>query len=72
LASLLPVIGDVRGRGLMLGVELVTDRKEKTPAKAETTELSEKLKGVVLILPLHGHDYLLISTCSDIYVFFAS
>jgi alanine-glyoxylate transaminase/(R)-3-amino-2-methylpropionate-pyruvate transaminase len=69
LASLLPVIGDVRGRGLMLGVELVTDRKEKTPAKAETTELSEKLKGVVLILPLHGHDYLLISTCSDIYVF---
>lgn len=29
----------------MLGVELVTDRKEKTPAKAETTHLLEKLKG---------------------------
>lgn len=30
----------------MVGIELVTDRKEKTPAKAETAVLFEKLRGI--------------------------
>ena len=32
----------------MVGVELVTDRKEKTPAKAETLVLFENLRGMQL------------------------
>ena len=29
-----PIVGDIRGRGLMFGVEIVTDRAEKTAGNA--------------------------------------
>ncbi|XP_031492840.1 alanine--glyoxylate aminotransferase 2 homolog 1, mitochondrial [Nymphaea colorata] len=52
------IIGDVRGRGLMVGVELVTDRQMKTPAKAETSIIFEKLKDLGVLIGkggLHGN-----------------
>jgi 4-aminobutyrate aminotransferase len=35
------LVGDVRGRGLMIGVEIVTDKKERTPGAAERDRIVE-------------------------------
>eukprot|EP00249_Psilotum_nudum_P000760 c12866_g1_i1 orf=312-1760(+) len=48
------IIGDVRGRGFMIGVELVTDRQTKTPARAETADLFEKMKDLGVLVGKAG------------------
>jgi 4-aminobutyrate aminotransferase len=37
----LDLVGDVRGRGLMIGIEIVTDKKAKTQAGAERDQIVE-------------------------------
>jgi alanine-glyoxylate transaminase/(R)-3-amino-2-methylpropionate-pyruvate transaminase len=51
-----PLIGEVRGLGLMLGVELVRDRQTKEPAKTETVELLEQCKHRGLLIGKGGLD----------------
>ncbi|KZV34952.1 alanine--glyoxylate aminotransferase 23, mitochondrial-like [Dorcoceras hygrometricum] len=48
------IIGDVRGRGLMLGVELVTDRRLKTPAKNEILQVMEHMKDMGVLVGKGG------------------
>jgi alanine-glyoxylate transaminase/(R)-3-amino-2-methylpropionate-pyruvate transaminase len=47
-------IGDVRGKGLMLGIEMVTDRKTKEPAKAECQAVLESAREMGLLIGKGG------------------
>ncbi len=49
-----PLIGDVRGMGLMQALELVTDRESKTPAPAETARLLEAAREEGLLIGKGG------------------
>ena len=52
-----PIIGDVRGLGAMVGMELVEDRERKTPARAATTQvLAVCLERSLLILKSGVYD----------------
>ena len=48
------LIGDVRGKGLLLGIELVKDRSSKEPAKEECARVLETCKDLGLLLGKGG------------------
>lgn len=48
------IIGDVRGSGLMLGIELVNDQELKTPAKVETRHIMDQMKELGVLVGKGG------------------
>jgi 4-aminobutyrate aminotransferase len=48
------LIGDIRGKGLMIGVELVSDPRTKVPAEKETKQLVERLMHAGILVGLGG------------------
>ena len=48
------IIGDVRGKGLLLGIELVKDRQSKEPARQECAQVLETAREIGLLLGKGG------------------
>jgi len=49
-----PIIGDIRGKGLMLGIEFVKDRATKEPAKEACAQVVENARELGLLLGKGG------------------
>lgn len=49
------VVGDVRGRGLMIGMELVKDRETKEPAPELTAAVADQISDAVIVSKSGAH-----------------
>jgi len=54
LQARFPVIGDVRGLGLFIGVELVTDQVSKEPAEQQASYICERMKQLGVLISTDG------------------
>jgi 4-aminobutyrate aminotransferase-like enzyme len=51
------LVGDVRGEGLFVGVELVTDRDNRTPAGREAAYVADRMRELGVLLSTDGPDH---------------
>jgi len=51
------IIGDVRGRGLFLGIEFVTDRESREPAARHAAKTVERMRDRNVLLSTDGPDH---------------
>jgi 4-aminobutyrate aminotransferase-like enzyme len=56
LAARFPLIGDVRGHGLFLGIECVDDQTTRAPATVQTGYIVERLRQLRILVGTEGHD----------------
>jgi len=56
LAKRRRIIGDVRGVGLFIGIELIRDKAKKTPATAEAKHVVSRMKENKILLSNGGPD----------------
>jgi len=54
LQSQYSIIGDVRGHGLFLGIELVKNKQDLTPAEKETAYLANRMKAHGILMSTDG------------------
>jgi 4-aminobutyrate aminotransferase-like enzyme/Ser/Thr protein kinase RdoA (MazF antagonist) len=57
LASRHELIGDVRGEGLFVGVELVNDRELRSPAGSEASYVANRMRELGVLLSTDGPDH---------------
>jgi len=55
------MIGDIRGKGLLIGIEIVKDKESKTPAELEIKEIEKKLWRRGLALATCGKSTLMLA-----------
>jgi len=56
LAEQYPLIGDVRGMGLFVGVEMVTDREARSPATQQTAYILNRMRASRILIGCEGPD----------------
>ncbi len=57
LMASFPLIGDVRGLGLFVGIELVLDREQKIPAGEEAAYIANRMRDHGILISTDGPDH---------------